>query len=139
MNCAFTKLLGMYFILPFVLITLVVGWHSLSPLFLFSLLCLVLWKGDCDLKKKKKRFRFGISRERNVLSCKYYDLKNLRVKKPHLKIHNTNLMSSIKNCCCSVAKLCRLFVTPWTAAHQGSLSCPSLSPSVCSNSCPLSQ
>ena len=138
MNCAFIKLLGMYFILPFVLITLVVGWHSLSPLFLFSLLCLVLWKGDCDLKKKKKRFRFGISRERNVLSCKYYDLKNLRVKKPHLKIHNTNLMPSIKNCC-SVAKLCRLFVTPWTAAHQGSLSCPSLSPSVCSNSCPLSQ
>ena len=88
--------------------------------------------------KKKKRFRFGILRERNVLSCKYYDLKNLRFKKPHMKIHNTNLMPSIKNCC-SVAKLCRLFVTPWTAAWQGSLSCRSLSPSVCSNSCPLSQ
>ena len=28
-------------------------------------------------------------------------------------------------------------VTPWTAAHQAS--CPSLSPRVCSNSCPLSQ
>ena len=27
--------------------------------------------------------------------------------------------------------------TPWTAAHQAS--CPSLSPRVCSNSCPLSQ
>ena len=32
-----------------------------------------------------------------------------------------------------------LFVTPWTAAHQASLVCPSLSPWVCSNSCPLSQ
>ena len=30
------------------------------------------------------------------------------------------------------------FVTSWTAAHQASLS-PSLSPRVCSNSCPLSQ
>ena len=29
-----------------------------------------------------------------------------------------------------------LFVTPWTADH--SLPCPSLSPGVCSNSCPLS-
>ena len=25
-------------------------------------------------------------------------------------------------CCCSVAKLCWLFVTPWTVAHQASLS-----------------
>ena len=25
-------------------------------------------------------------------------------------------------CCCSVAQSCRLFVTPWTAAHQASLS-----------------
>ena len=30
-----------------------------------------------------------------------------------------------------------LFVIPWTAAHQAS--CPSPSPSVCTNSCPLSQ
>ena len=30
-----------------------------------------------------------------------------------------------------------LFVTPWTAAHQ--VSCPSLSPGVCPNSCPLNQ
>ena len=30
-----------------------------------------------------------------------------------------------------------LFVTPWTAAHQ--LPCPTLSPGICSNSCPLSQ
>ena len=29
------------------------------------------------------------------------------------------------------------FATPWTEAHQGSL--PSLSPTVCSNSCPLSR
>ena len=41
------------------------------------------------------------------------------------------------NCCyCSVAKSW-LFVTPWTAALQASLS--SLSPGVCSNSCPLNQ
>ena len=33
--------------------------------------------------------------------------------------------------------LVRLFVTPWTAACQAS--CPSPSPRVCSNSCPLSQ
>ena len=31
----------------------------------------------------------------------------------------------------------RLFATPWTAAHQASLSSPS--PRVCSNSCPLGQ
>ena len=31
----------------------------------------------------------------------------------------------------------RLFVTPWTAAHQAS--CPSPSPEAYSNSCPLSQ
>ena len=60
-------------------------------------------------------------REINVLSCKHHDLKNLRVKKPPLKVHNTNLMPSIKDCC-SVAKLCQLLVTPWTAARQASLS-----------------
>ena len=32
-----------------------------------------------------------------------------------------------------------LFANPWTAACQGSPSCPSLSPSVCSDSHPLSQ
>ena len=32
-----------------------------------------------------------------------------------------------------------LFVTPWTAACQESIPCPSLSPWVCANSCPLSQ
>ena len=65
--------------------------------------------------------RVNILREINVLSCKHHDLKNLRVKKPPLKVHNTNLMPSIKDCC-SVAKLCRLLVTPWTAARQASLS-----------------
>ena len=65
--------------------------------------------------------RVNILREINVLSCKHHDLKNLRVKKPPLKVHNTNLMPSIKDCC-SVAKLCQLLVTPWTAARQGSLS-----------------
>ena len=28
--------------------------------------------------------------------------------------------SNILNCCCSVTKLCQLFATPWTAAHQAS-------------------
>ena len=31
----------------------------------------------------------------------------------------------------------QLFVTPWTIAYQ--ISCPSLSPGVCSNLCPLSR
>ena len=40
-------------------------------------------------------------------------------------------------CCCSVElSYVRLFVTPWTAAHQAS--CASPTPGVCSNSCPLS-
>ena len=34
-------------------------------------------------------------------------------------------------CCYSVAKMCGLFATPWTAAHQSPLSSPS--PGVCSN------
>ena len=36
---------------------------------------------------------------------------------------------------CSVAKFCRLFATPWTAACR--LSCPSPPPGVYSDSCPL--
>ena len=40
--------------------------------------------------------------------------------------------------CCSVAKSCLTFATPWTAAHQASLSF-TISPGVCSNSCPLNQ
>ena len=39
-------------------------------------------------------------------------------------------------CCCLVTNLCSIFVTPWTTAHQASLS---LTPGVCSNSCPLSR
>ena len=39
-------------------------------------------------------------------------------------------------CCCSLSRV-QLFVTPLTAAPQAS--CPSLSPGVCSNSCPLWQ
>ena len=33
-----------------------------------------------------------------------------------------NYLLFSENCCCSVAKLCQLFVTPWTAACQASLS-----------------
>ena len=39
-------------------------------------------------------------------------------------------------CCCSVTQSCLTLVTPWTAAHQTSLSL--LSFRVCSNSCALS-
>ena len=39
------------------------------------------------------------------------------------------------SCCCSVAQSC-LFGIPWTAGLQ--VPCPSPSPRVCSNSCPLS-
>jgi len=39
-------------------------------------------------------------------------------------------------CCCSVSQSCLTLVTPWTAAHQTSLSLLSLR--VCSNSCALS-
>ena len=39
-------------------------------------------------------------------------------------------------CCCSVLKHVQLFATTWIAAHQAS--CPSLSPRVSSNPCPLS-
>ena len=38
-------------------------------------------------------------------------------------------------CCCSVTQLAQLLATPWTTAHQASLSSPS--PRACSNSCPL--
>ena len=56
--------------------------------------------------------------------------------------HNLVLVSSSKDlvnssCCCLVAKSCPTFVTPWTAAHEASLS---LTISwVCSNLCPLNQ
>ena len=36
---------------------------------------------------------------------------------------------------CSVLQSCQLFGTPWTAAQE--LPCPSLSPRVCANECPL--
>ena len=39
--------------------------------------------------------------------------------------------------CCSVLKHVQLFAATWIAAHQAS--CTSLSPRVCSNSCPSSQ
>ena len=41
------------------------------------------------------------------------------------------------HCYCSVTKLCPTLCDPMAAAHQAP--CPSLSPGVCSNSCPLSQ
>ena len=46
------------------------------------------------------------------------------------------VLTLIIDCCCSLSRV-QLFVTPLTAAPQAS--CPSLSPGVCSNSCPLDQ
>ena len=40
-------------------------------------------------------------------------------------------------CCCSLAKLCLTLCSPMNWKHT-KLPCPSLSPVVCSNSCPLS-
>ena len=48
---------------------------------------------------------------------------------------NAPLIVLREGCCCSVAKSCPTFCNPWTTACQA----PSLSPRVCSNSCPLSQ
>ena len=39
--------------------------------------------------------------------------------------------------CCSVTQSCPTLCGPWTEAHR--LPCPSLSPGVCLNPCPLSQ
>ena len=41
-------------------------------------------------------------------------------------------------CCCSVAKLCQTLLQPHELQHAR-LPCPSLSPGVCLNSCPLSR
>jgi len=60
----------------------------------------------------------------------------------HSKLHGSEYQwESLKTNCglvVVVQSLCcvRLFVTPWTVAAR--LPCPSLSPGVCSNSCPLS-
>ena len=43
-----------------------------------------------------------------------------------------------EHCCCSIAKSCLTLWDPMNYTHTGPL-CPSLSPWVCSNSCPLSQ
>ena len=42
-----------------------------------------------------------------------------------------------RSCCCSVAHLCLSFATPWT--QHARLPCPSLSPWVCLDLCPLSR
>ena len=56
-----------------------------------------------------------------------------------MSLFNIILSSSVKSRFSSVQSLrcVQFFATPWTAARQAS--CPSLSPGVCSNSCPLSQ
>ena len=49
---------------------------------------------------------------------------------------DTSLHHFLQYCCCSVAKLCQ---TLWPHALQHTrLACPSPSPGICSNSCPLS-
>ena len=46
------------------------------------------------------------------------------------------VLTLIIDCCCSLSHV-QLFVTPLTAAPPAS--CPSLSPGICSHSCPLGQ
>ena len=41
-------------------------------------------------------------------------------------------------CCCSVTQSCRTLCNPMDCMQHTRLPCPSLSPGVCSNSCPLS-
>ena len=53
-----------------------------------------------------------------------------------ISVHMCICVSSLQNCC-SVAKLC-LTLQPHELQHAR-LPCPSLSPRVCSNLCPLSQ
>ena len=57
-----------------------------------------------------------------------------------IKLYTLNMCGSLyPNFCCSVTHSDQVFVTLWTAAHQLQLPCPSLSPGVCLNSCPLIQ
>ena len=55
-------------------------------------------------------------------------------------ISNFNGNITSKNCCCcSVAKSCPTLCDPMNCSMPGFLPCLSLSPGVCSNSCPLSR
>jgi len=53
-------------------------------------------------------------------------------------IYYKTIFGDLAACCCSVAKLCLTLGDPHGLQHAR-LPCPSLSPGVCSNSCPLSQ
>ena len=69
------------------------------------------------------------------LAAIQYEIKAVKLFKKYLA-HAKNFMHTLKKLLlfsCSV----QLFATAWTAAHQ--VSCLSLSPGVCSESCPLSQ
>ena len=53
---------------------------------------------------------------------------------------NSESFTSYPICCCSVVQLCPTLCNPMDCSTPGfTVCCPSLSPRVCSNSCPLSQ
>lgn len=55
-----------------------------------------------------------------------------------IKLYTLNMCGSLyPNCCCSVTHSDQVFVTLWAVARQLQLPCPSLSPGVRVNSCPL--
>ena len=60
----------------------------------------------------------------------YHLLKRL------LFLHQIAFTSLLKICCCSVVSHVRIFAIPWLQHTR--LPCPSPSPGVCANSCPLS-
>ena len=52
--------------------------------------------------------------------------------------HLKKVTPMVESCCCSVAKLCPTHCDPMDYIQHDRLPYPSLSPGVCSNSCPLS-
>ena len=65
-----------------------------------------------------------------------YFISILKTKK--LKFRVITLLRSYWSFCCSVAKSCPILWEPMDYSTPGFPVCPSLSPTICSNSCPLS-
>ena len=61
----------------------------------------------------------------------------LKWKKPRYKTLCKVCVHFYFFCCCSISRLC--LTLPHRGQQHARLPCPSLSPGVCSNSCPLSQ
>ena len=91
----------------------------------------VLRESGLKVKRQKRKDRNGGNREILKGQC-FPDISQLCITFLVCYMHTTNCC-----CCCSVPKLC-----PTLRLHElqhARLPCPSLSPGVCSNSCPLNQ